>query len=71
MHPWLNETYGDSAVQLRNYTGIRKDRMSGRGGGIVCFVRDSLSCCVIGELQIPSLLSVNSEFYVFLSQNFF
>lgn len=68
---WLDETCGESAVQLRNYTTIRKDRANGRGGGIVCFVRDTFSCCLIGEREIPSLVTLKSELLcVFIKELF-
>ena len=42
---WLNDSIGSSEVQLKGYTLYRKDRAdikSGRGGGVMLYVQDSL-----------------------------
>ena len=58
---WLDHTYGESSITMENYVVIRKDRAHGRGGGIVCYARNSYSLTVIGEHEIPSLNSLKSE----------
>jgi len=68
---WLNETHGAGAVQIRNYSAMRKDRSVGRGGGILCFVREAHSCQAIGEPEVPSIRTMKSELLcVFIKQLF-
>ncbi len=58
---WLNGSFGESAIKMENYVTVRKDRTSGRGGGVLCYVRDSFSYSVIGEHEVPSLSCLKSE----------
>ena len=39
---WLNENIADSVCDLTDYSTVRKDRMSGSGGGILLYVRKGL-----------------------------
>lgn len=40
---WLTEHVPDSLVTLRNYTLFRRDRTSGAGGGIMCYIRNDIT----------------------------
>ena len=37
---WLDSTVSDQEVSMQNYNTFRRDRRSGRGGGILVFIRD-------------------------------
>ena len=41
---WLNDDIRDDVCSLPNYVIFRKDRVSGPGGGIICYVKDVISC---------------------------
>ena len=40
---WLNTTYSDSSVPIDGYNLERKDRSTGRGGGVAVYLHDSVS----------------------------
>ena len=40
---WLSEALNDDIIQIPEYTIVRQDRSSGRGGGLLFYVRNSLS----------------------------
>lgn len=58
---WLNDTIGEAAVKIDGYATVRKDRENGRGGGIMCYMRDSYSFDIIGEPQVTSLKCIKTE----------
>ena len=59
---WLDDTYDERAVSINSYHVVRKDRLSGRGGGIICYFRDIFSVSIISDDEVPSLHSAASEF---------
>ena len=40
---WLNTTYRDSSVAIDDYNIERRDRSTGRGGGVAVYLHDSVS----------------------------
>ena len=58
---WLDDTVSEAAISVPGYGIVRRDRPTGRGGGIMCYFRDSFSVSVLSEADIPSLRSVTSE----------
>jgi exonuclease III len=40
---WLNTTYSDSSVAIDSYNLERRDRSTGRGGGVAVYLHDSVS----------------------------
>ncbi len=43
---WLTPDVPDSACFIPGYQVFRKDRKSGLGGGVMCYARESMRCCV-------------------------
>ena len=53
---WANEKIEDSELTLEGYTMLRKDRVSGeklRGGGVLLYIKSSLSVVFRDELWDP------------------
>ena len=66
---WLNKDVLDNFVSIDGYNIIRRDRISGKGGGIICYVKNDIIPTVIDSTHIPSLSICNSEFLtVFFGQ---
>lgn len=59
---WLNKDVLDQFVSIDGYNIIRHDRSTGKGGGIICYVKSDIIPTVIESTQIPSLSVCNSEF---------
>ncbi|KAK0138886.1 RNA-directed DNA polymerase from mobile element jockey [Merluccius polli] len=41
---WLNENSPSAALSVPGFNTFRTDRKQGRGGGVICFVRDTICC---------------------------
>ena len=68
---WLDENTPDSSLKLPSYNVQRKDRVQGKGGGILCYISDLYTCISIDSLSVPSLSNVASEFLcVFINELF-
>ena len=59
---WLSPEDTDDSIAVPGYLAYRKDRLIKRGGGILCFVRNSFSVTIIDLDPLLSPLSINSEF---------
>jgi hypothetical protein len=51
---WLNLDVGDGEVAIDNYITYRKDRLERRGGGLVCYIRNSLHSRIEPDLTDSS-----------------
>ena len=54
----------DTKVQIDGYVGIRRDRISGAGGGVVAFVRDDLNFQRRTDLENHMIEGVWLELFV-------
>ena len=61
---WLDSSLPDSAVELNNYSVIRKDRNE-CGGGIICYVSNIFEPIQISDVDVQSLRLCSSEFVAF------
>ena len=59
---WLSEQISDDAVKIDGYQVIRKDRVKGAGGGIICYSKLDPSPVIIDSDSVPSLIHSNTEF---------
>lgn len=44
---WLNTNIPTNMIDVPGYTCYRKDRLSGKGGGVLVYIRDTFKCSVI------------------------
>lgn len=58
---WLSDDIPNSAILIDEYCVFRQDRSDRNGGGLLCYVRDSLSCSEI-DLHFISSSSSRTEF---------
>ena len=65
---WLDDSIPDAGVAWANYSVLRKDR-NRLGGGIICYVSDSLHPSVLSCRDIPSLEFSQSDILPFLLPN--
>ena len=56
---WLNAEIPDSAIHLPGYVVYRKDRSTGQGGGVLCFVRSNVK-----SFMLEPANNVNHEFEI-------
>ena len=56
---WLVESVPTEAINLSGYVCYRHDREDGRrGGGVLCYVRESVPCTVLHHLLEPDIESL-------------
>ena len=60
---WLSQDILDSELAITGYTIFRRDR-NRHGGGIIIFVKDTLSCTILPSSTSPSMefISLTFEF---------
>ena len=42
---WLSDEISDSVVSINGYTVIRRDRSTGIGGGVMCYISNRFFVC--------------------------
>ena len=65
---WLSQDISDSELAITGYTIFRRDR-NRHGGGIIIFVKDTLSCTILPTSTSPSMEFI-SLIFEFCSSKF-
>ncbi|MFM2293543.1 MAG: hypothetical protein RIS29_3356, partial [Bacteroidota bacterium] len=56
---WLDECVPTESINISGYVCYRHDREDGRrGGGVLCYVREGVSCTVLHHLRDPDMESL-------------
>lgn len=62
---WLDEETPNASISIPHYNIQRRDRIRGKGGGILCYISDFYTCVDIDSASVPSLSNVATEFLSF------
>lgn len=52
---WLKSSSPEAAVTLQGYNVYRRDRLQGRGGGVLLYVKDAIKCT---QIIVPDEISI-------------